>query len=76
MSSPPPRATPELNALVDLFYTDAGRLGTFTELPAADLPVVARTMLAHDEHMTVTVEAFHGCPVRVHVLETHITASH
>jgi chorismate-pyruvate lyase len=76
MPGPHRRATPELNALADLFYADLGRLGSFSELPAADLPDVPRRLLAHDEHMTVTVEAFHGGLVRVEVLETNITPTH
>jgi chorismate-pyruvate lyase len=76
MTSPPRRATPELNALVDLFYPEPLALGAFVEVPEAELPAVARQLLAHDEHMTVTIEAFHGCPVSVQVLQTHVTATH
>jgi chorismate-pyruvate lyase len=76
MKNPIRRATPELNALVGLFYPDPSVLGDFREVSEADLPVTARRLLAHDQHMTVTVEAYHGCPVTVEVLQTNITPTH
>jgi chorismate-pyruvate lyase len=76
MTIPQRRATPELNALVDLFYVDSAVLGEFNELTESDLPAVARQLLAHDKHMTVTVEAHHQCPVTVDVLQTLVTATH
>ncbi|MGE0759847.1 MAG: hypothetical protein AB7F89_11370 [Pirellulaceae bacterium] len=76
MIIPSGRATPELSALLDLFYQDAGQVGVFTEVQPADLPDVPRQLLAHDKHMTVTVEAFHGCPVDVKVLESRTSATH
>jgi chorismate-pyruvate lyase len=36
---------------------------------ASAMPEPYRGLLAHDEHMTVTVEAFYGTPVDVRVLE-------
>lgn len=36
---------------------------------ASALPEPYRLLLAHTEHMTVTMEAFHGAPVEVRVLE-------
>lgn len=76
MTSPVHRATPELNALVDLFYADPSRLGTFTEVLPDELTEGARLLLAHDKHMTVTVEAFHGSLVSVEVLQVHVTPTH
>lgn len=70
------RATPELQALVDLFYTQPSELGTFEEVDPTGLPQPYRTLLNHDEHMTVTVEAHHGCSVDVQVEQTHFTATH
>jgi hypothetical protein len=49
MTIPPRRATPELNALVDLFYPDSSALGAFVEVAEAELPAVARRLLAHDK---------------------------
>jgi hypothetical protein len=55
--------------------------------PALDLPTVTpvlpdavpqpfQGLLVHDQHMTVTVEAYHGDLVDVRVLNRHIAASH
>lgn len=38
-------------------------------VPAAELPQPYRGLLDHTHHMTVTVEAYHGCPVDVRVLD-------
>lgn len=70
------RATPELDALLSLFYADNGSLGSFQEVAEDDLPETAQRLLAHDQHMTVTVEEFHRCPVSVEVIETKSSASH
>jgi chorismate-pyruvate lyase len=40
-----------------------------TLVHAAAVPEPYRGLLAHTEHMTVTVEAFYGCPVDVRVLQ-------
>jgi chorismate-pyruvate lyase len=40
-----------------------------TLIRAADLPEPYRDLLAHTDHMTVTMEAFYGSPVDVRVLE-------
>jgi chorismate-pyruvate lyase len=40
-----------------------------TLIHAAALPEPYRLLLAHSEHMTVTMEAFYGKPVEVRVLE-------
>lgn len=76
MASPTRRATPDLHALVDLFYESPEDLGDFEELDEHDLPEPYRMLLAHDKHMTVTVEAYHGSQVDVQVLETRITGTH
>ena len=65
-----------LVALVQLFYPQPADLGQFDEVTAADMPPAYRTLLAHQNHMTVTVEKFHGSPVDVRVLETSITGQH
>jgi len=53
-----------------LFFPDLSHLGDFTEVDAASLPTGARQLLAHNRHMTSTLEAFHGSAVRVEVLAT------
>lgn len=76
MVTPTRQATPELRALVNLFYLSLDELGCFDEVAEDELPEAARRLLWHDEHMTVTVEAFFGGPVDVRVLNTHITPTH
>ncbi|MFO0926002.1 MAG: hypothetical protein U0736_03060 [Gemmataceae bacterium] len=38
-------------------------------IPADTIPAPYRGLLVHEEHMTVTVEAYHGGPVDVRVME-------
>jgi chorismate-pyruvate lyase len=59
----------ELSALIKLFYADASALGRFTQVSAAEMPQPYRQLLAHQHHMTVTVEAHHRSPVDVRVCE-------
>jgi len=74
--TPTRRVTPELKALANLFYLSLDELGGFDEVAPEELPEAARQLLWHDEHMTVTVEAYHGCAVDVRVLNTHVTPTH
>ncbi len=60
---------PNLEELIGLFYSNVEDVGSFKQVPAGSLPGYARTLLSHNEHMTVTVEEFHGCPIDVEVLE-------
>lgn len=69
-------ATPELKALVHLFYPSLGDLGEFKEVAEGEMPDVPRKLLWHDAHMTVTVESHHGSPVDVRVLDTDVTPTH
>lgn len=70
------RSQPELDALVQLFYDDSSRLGEFAPAGFGSLPAPYGALLDHDEHMTVTVERFHGCPVDVEALERQATPTH
>jgi chorismate-pyruvate lyase len=63
---------PKMEELVALFYSDPATLGMLEEIAAGELPVPYNSLLAHDDHMTVTVESFHGGPVDVDVLERKI----
>jgi chorismate-pyruvate lyase len=67
---------PDLDALLGLFYDDADRLARFEKIEPAEVPEPYATLLNHHEHMTVTVESFHGGPVNVNVLQTHVTPTH
>lgn len=66
--SPQPRNEPELATLLALFYDAPEQLGKFVETTANEMPSVPRQLLAHNHHMTVTVEAHHGSLVDVQVL--------
>jgi chorismate-pyruvate lyase len=68
--------TSDLDTLVGLFYERPELLGRFEEVDSHDLSRDYRMLLAHDGHMTVTVERFHNGPVDLRVLETKITRTH
>jgi chorismate-pyruvate lyase len=61
----------ELEALVRWFDLPLGNIGEFAPLSAAELPADPTTMLVHDRHMTVRVEAYHKSLVDVQVLAEH-----
>ncbi len=69
-------ASSDLDALIALFYPRSEELGRFDEVDSHDLARDYRMLLAHDSHMTVTVERFHNGPVDVRVLATQITGDH
>ena len=60
----------ELEILLKLFFEDGSQLGTFTQTTADQVPEPSRSLLAHDRHMTVTLEQHHDGPVDVKVLAT------
>lgn len=68
--------TPDLDALIALFYARPEELGRFEEVDARSLDRDYRMLLAHDSHMTVTVERFHNGSVDVQVLESQLTGEH
>jgi chorismate-pyruvate lyase len=76
MTNPTPSVRPDLPTLAGLFYTYPQDIGEFHEVAAADMPPVYRQLLAHEGHMTETVEAFHQGPVTVEVIAKHITSTH
>ncbi|MEX0938645.1 MAG: hypothetical protein WDZ59_12360 [Pirellulales bacterium] len=65
--------TADLPTLAKLFYASPDQLGTFERVAAEAMPRRFRELLAHDNHMTVTVESFHDSPVDVQVLEKQIS---
>ncbi len=65
-------ADPDLPALVSLFHNSVSELGQMTSVSATEMPEPYRSLLAHEHHMTVTVEEFHGCLVDVQVLQARI----
>jgi chorismate-pyruvate lyase len=68
--------TPDLESLVRLFYPHPDTLARFEEVDWHDLARDYRMLLAHDGHMTVTVERFHNTPVDVRVLQTRTDGQH
>jgi chorismate-pyruvate lyase len=59
----------DMHQLVGRFFAELSELGTFTAVDSADLPDDYARLLAHHEHMTVSLEQFHGGTVSVHVLK-------
>ncbi len=68
--------TPDLDTLIALFYDRPEELGQFEEVDSHDLKRDYRMLLAHDSHMTVTVERFHNDKVDVRVLESRLDGDH
>lgn len=60
-----------VNSLCSLFHPTTAEVGLFEEVAGAELPDQFKALLAHDDHMTVTVEAWHNSLVEVQVLEEH-----
>jgi chorismate-pyruvate lyase len=67
---------PDLQALTALFYRSLSDLGDFAEVTPEAMPDVYRRLLAHDAHMTVTVEEYHQDSVDVRVLDKVVTPGH
>ena len=59
----------DLESITGPFYPQLAELGEFCPVDAAELPESYRRLLAHDDHMTVSVEAFHHSPVDVEVVD-------
>ncbi len=74
--TPTRRKSPVLDALVELFYESPGQFADLEEFAPADVPEPYDGLLVHDQHMTVTVERFHGSPVDVKVLDVHKSRTH
>jgi hypothetical protein len=61
--------TPSASRLATLFYSELSQLGLFEPARVDKLPGDYRRLLAHQEHMTVALEAHHNALVNVHVLD-------
>ncbi len=59
----------ELNSLTELFPNDPPLIERAEHIPAALLPEPYRAMLAHDAHMTVTMEKYHQSTVDVRIID-------
>jgi chorismate-pyruvate lyase len=60
----------DLAQLIQLVDPDMEQLGTFKRCNSKELPQPYKQLLSHNEHMTVTVEAFHSCRITVEVLQS------
>jgi chorismate-pyruvate lyase len=58
-----------ISSLSELFFSSPDELGEFELIEADDLPEEYQSLLAHHDHMTVTVEAWHNSMVDVRVLK-------
>jgi len=59
-----------LESLIGLFYANPEPVGCFELVEALAVPSPYSTLLAHNRHMTVTVEAFHREAVEVQVMRS------
>jgi chorismate-pyruvate lyase len=67
---------PDLVHLAGSFHASLADLGEFTLRAPAQLAEPYRKLLAHEHHMTVTVENFHRCLVDVEVLAARTEGDH
>jgi chorismate-pyruvate lyase len=67
----PPVGTPgpDLRELLALFPATVDDLHDCRVIPAQQVPQPCWSLLDHEHHMTVTMEAHHGAPVEVQVLD-------
>ncbi|MEK6233771.1 MAG: hypothetical protein N2C14_03580 [Planctomycetales bacterium] len=65
-----------LSELISLFYDSPEDLGELEQTPREDVPEPYRRLLAHEHHMTVTVEDFHQSLVDVQVVGKNVSDSH
>jgi len=65
-----------IDKLTDLFYPSRDELGEFLPIDADQLSPQYQSLLAHHDHMTVTLEAWHNSLVEVHVLEERQDRDH
>lgn len=54
-----------------MFHDSVDELGQFEPVEVDQLPDAYRSLLAHHDHMTVTIEAWHNSLVDVRVLSEH-----
>ena len=62
--------------LIGIFYRQPELLGEFEQVESKAVPESYRRLLDHTNHMTVTVELYHGDQVDVEVLRSDIAGDH
>jgi chorismate-pyruvate lyase len=60
---------PSAERLATLFYDSLDNLGRFQPVSVETLPSDYRSLLAHQDHMTVALEAYHNSLVAVQVMD-------
>jgi hypothetical protein len=73
--SPAVNPQEELNSLVSLFSGDEPLIEQAEHIPAALTPEPYKQMLAHDSHMTVTMESYHNTKVDVKIFDRLLEAN-
>lgn len=61
--------TPSASRLATLFYSDLEEIGRFRPVTVEGLPSAYRVLLAHQNHMTVSLESFHKSLVKVQAID-------
>ncbi len=67
---PMPHPKSEVTELIHLFYDEPGQCGQLRAVDSSQVPWEYRRLLAHNEHMTVAMEAHHESLVNVEILES------
>src|SRR5262249_545579 len=62
----------ELQSLIEMFPDAEPLLADAEHVASQTLPEPYHRMLAHNHHMTVTMESYHGCPVDVRILDRRL----
>jgi hypothetical protein len=62
----------ELQSLLDIFPEREPLLADAEHVASEMLPEPYRRMLAHNHHMTVTMESYHNCRVEVRILDRRL----
>jgi hypothetical protein len=62
----------ELRSLTHLFPSDEPLFVKAEHIPSAVTPEPYKTMLVHDQHMTVAMETYHGTSVDVRILNRRL----
>ena len=62
----------ELRSLVESFADNAGLIERADHIPSSETPEPYKQLLAHDHHMTVTMESFYQSQVSVEILKRNL----
>jgi len=80
MNELPPNRRPGVcvsaDALIAIYYSEPSELGRFQVCDPNQVPDTYKKLLSHTNHMTVTVEEFHGDSVDVEVLRSNADQEH